>query len=111
MRLLAAIMIMMVSPAYGHDFYDFNCCDDKDCHPVERGMVVFGFLDGASGYYINDRQPGITEFFPEIENDKPNTRIFLSQDFQNHICRPQSGGQDYGGRISTRCIYVAPSSG
>ena len=103
-----AVLLFLTSPAFaGHMWYSASCCDDTDCRPVGRGVVAFGFQDGVSGYFINDRLP-VIEFFPEFENGEPNIRILPSQDRMNHICRPLRQGI-LGQRINTRCVYVAPS--
>lgn len=27
------------SPAHGHDWYDRDCCDTRDCHPIDAARV------------------------------------------------------------------------
>ena len=34
------VLIWLVRPTQAHEFYDPDCCDDRDCRPAYEGEVV-----------------------------------------------------------------------
>lgn len=48
MRIIAAIAILLASPAAAHDWYPMECCSGIDCAPVDQTQWVAGaaFVDG-----------------------------------------------------------------
>ncbi len=73
-------LVWIASPADAHDWYDGDCCSDRDCHPVADGIVidtqdggvdVKGFIQ--SGGFIQHLAPS-------------STRLRWSLDTRDHIC-------------------------
>lgn len=97
MRALALAVLLLASPAAGHEFYSKDCCDDKDCRPAADGEV----RETADGYVIQSMKTTVPF------NDK---RIRYSPDGRFHVCPFSAMGEISGSavtsRLDTRCLYV-----
>lgn len=71
--LSAAIGLVVMDDAEGHEFYETDCCNDRDCAPAAPGDVV----EGPNGYEI--KSLGITVPY----NDE---KVRQAPDGQFHIC-------------------------
>ncbi len=76
---------------WAHDWYDAQCCAEKDCYPVPDNVVV----DAADG--------GVdVEGFGHLDRD--NSKLRMSLDMHDHICEHNV----YSDGKSTRalvCVY------
>ena len=91
--LMAMLTIMvLVSTAESHEWYDKECCSDQDCRVIEPGddMQV-----NKTGYVVMGFQ---------IDFDDPRVRKSKDKDF--HVCAVQ----DEVGHPVIRCLYE-PSTG
>lgn len=87
MAMIGVMMMLLVSRAHAHSFYDPWCCSDRDCRPIEAKFVH----ETLAGWDIAKEAGG--GFFP-----RGNER--QSPDGEFHICRfPAS---------EIRCFYVPP---
>lgn len=80
-------LLMLSSPALAHDWYDVDCCHDRDCYALADGSVTAtsrGWLIRATG-----------EIIPFGD-----ARERRSRDSRFHMCQPKPG--------HTRCLYVPP---
>ena len=83
-------------------FYDFECCSDRDCYPVDRSFIQWT----PAGWLITDTG----QVIPELDaNGAPNPNIRISKDTQNHICRPSDNLLGQRGSGTVICIYIASS--
>jgi len=84
--LLAALALGCLSiPALSHSWYDPWCCNDRDCHPVDKELVTAR----PDGYHVQgyDRVVPYSEARP-------------SGDADFHICEIPTG--------HIRCFYAPP---
>jgi len=81
-------------------WYDPECCSDKDCRPVSTGFIKWT----PNGWLIVDTG----QIIPEIENGKRNTRLRVSRDHQNHVCRPRADPFNPNQAANVICLYIAP---
>jgi len=86
-RTLPLALLLFVSPAMAHDWYDADCCHNRDCHALADGAVTAT----SKGWLI--RETG--ELIPFGD-----ARERRSQDSHFHRCEPKAG--------RTRCLYVPP---
>ena len=86
-RFVFSVVLMLVflsSPALAHSFYDYDCCSDRDCHPVNSDDLV-EVEDGCWKYL-----PTGAKFCGK--------QVRPSQDKHWHVCIG-AGGQPY-------CAYI-----
>jgi hypothetical protein len=83
--------LMASQPSHGHSWYDADCCNDKDCEPMEAD-----YLPVENGQYLlpNGEKVAVNNVRPSLDGRYHWCRI-------RDLIRPQ-------GKLS--CLYV-PSSG
>jgi hypothetical protein len=88
--LLWVLSILTGRPAHSHEWFDNDCCSDRDCKVVPNGTIVE--LPDGSGWRIAG--------FPDvIKRNDPRAR--LTKNGQEAICV---------GSLTLRCIYYKPNS-
>lgn len=88
--LLTAAAVLAVSRARAHDWFDWDCCSDRDCRVVPDGTI--SELPDGSGWKIAG--------FPTIiKRGDPRARPTKSG--QEAVC---------SGSLTLRCIYYKPSA-
>lgn len=108
MRVLTALLLT-VTPALAHDWYDHDCCDTRDCAPIEDVHV-----ERVQGGYQVEIPPGshpmaglgVSEF---VRFDDPRVRV--SADDAYHACIVSSAAfmDPHDQQRTTdwmRCLYV-----
>lgn len=88
--LYLVLLMLLSTPARAHDFYEYDCCSDRDCAPVDRATVV----EGPNGYEVPSL--GLTVPYGD-------SRHRVSQDGDYHLCVSPNTGR-------LLCIY-APLGG
>ena len=88
----ALAFLLAAVPAFGHDWYDYSCCDDKDCRPIPSSAVKAT----KDGYYVTINGRTMSYASPKLK---------VSQDDQFHLCT--IGGTDDGLML---CLYAPPQS-
>ena len=84
---LGLILMLGINGAPAHDWYDFECCADKDCEETTAVIEIRG------GYFVVETR----EWFGPRD---PKVRRSRDQDY--HRCRMT----DNEGLARTRCLYV-----
>ena len=87
--LAVAVFVLLITHAWGHDWYEPQCCSGRDCHPVDQTDLV------------------------EIENGcwkqlstglkYCGAMVRPSQDRHWHVCHSPGGGVPY-------CAYIQTGS-
>lgn len=99
----ASLLICLLScgpkESLSHDWYDRECCSDRDCRPANPGEVI----EKDGGYWIESSKE-------HLKYDNPKVR-HTSQDNQFHLCQWQDQRQisrnyHIPGSTLTRCLYV-----
>lgn len=87
MRRALVWLALMCVPAYGHSWYDYDCCSDNDCAPLADGAVI----EGSGGYDVtmNGKRYAVPY---------GDARIRASADNQFHAC-------EYP-KDTLRCLYT-----
>jgi hypothetical protein len=67
------LAVMWISPVNGHNWYDPECCSDRDCFPVPGKQLA----DGRYLFLVLD-----------IEYIKTEAEIRPSRDENFHACQP-----------------------
>jgi len=95
MRLPAALVFILLSSfAFGHEFYDAMCCDDKDCAPVPEGVVTLT----REGYLVQPHNNLLKVQLVSFSDE----RLRVAPDGQYHTCLTAFN--------TLRCLYVPPAS-
>ena len=81
-------MLLAAVPAFGHDWYHYECCNDKDCRPIPSSAVKAT----KDGYYVTINGRTMAYSSPKLKR---------SQDDQFHLCT--IGGKDDGLML---CLYA-----
>ena len=89
--------------AFAHDWYDQDCCNNRDCREAHPDEVV----ERDGGYWIESSQE-------HFAYDNPRVRP-MSPDGKYHVCQwkeVRHYGQNFStvGKVYTRCLYT-PSPG
>ena len=71
-RLIAALALLLPNAAGAHDWYPSDCCNQKDCRPVEEGVVV----DQPGGVMVKG--------FGFVFRSDPRLRV--SPNGEDHVC-------------------------
>jgi hypothetical protein len=88
--LLWVLSVLTGRPAHSHEWFDNDCCSDRDCKVVPNGTIVE--LPDGSGWRIAG--------FPDvIKRNDPRAR--MTKNGQEAICV---------GSLTLRCIYYKPNS-
>ena len=85
---LAAVVVLLATPALGHDFYDTWCCSGTDCGPITKAEQKDG-----KWYYTNHTGKPVPV--------DAETRFMASPDGRTHSC-------EWFGKL--RCLYVPPGN-
>lgn len=88
---LALALSFLALPAMGHSFYDAQCCNDNDCHPIPDEAVTVTDKGYHVKYWGKAGYP--VERFVLLSQAK------MSPDGRYHGC-------DIG--MSLICLYVPP---
>lgn len=40
-------LVALVVPAYAHDWYDYDCCDTRDCYPLPDDAIYYEMENGV----------------------------------------------------------------
>ncbi|WP_245451147.1 hypothetical protein [Borborobacter arsenicus] len=88
--------LLVIPQAWGHAApsgwaYPYQCCSDRDCHPV-HGHVT----EGPSGYVIEDTGEIVGYGDPRLKN---------SPDGEFHLCAPNGSAKP-----RAICLFVPPRS-
>jgi hypothetical protein len=87
--LLAALPICSPEGARAHSWYEAACCSERDCVPVEEGVVV----EKADGVHVQGH--GIL--------NRMDPRLRMSRDDRDHLCvAPHSS-------TKLLCVYRKPN--
>ncbi|MDP3408207.1 hypothetical protein [Bosea sp. (in: a-proteobacteria)] len=98
---MAAALVIWLSPARAHEFYPWECCSDRDCWPTGTGRDARepDPVAGPGGWRLSDG------------TIVPYAAARPSPDGRFHVCR--SGGSLSGALIvpggRPPCIWVPPS--
>lgn len=86
LKLLTALWLCFVFavPASAHDWYDSDCCNKKDCHPVQHDEVY-------------EDKEGVWHYKKYTFKGEG---VRASKDAFFHVCLPEYG---------KRCIYIIQS--
>lgn len=97
-------LFLFSSYAFAHSWYDPECCNDKDCVPVEKIEKIAG-VNGDYWYFI--RTPGvINKLFPvRVTREDIQNKSRFSQDQKYHICGDFYELNDKE-EYHVKCIYV-----
>lgn len=90
--LIVIILVIWVSIAKAHEWYDSDCCSGKDCDPVPDGTVV------------ETGQGVVVKGFETIQEG--DTRLRWSKDERDHICVAKAPYYySQGVQQKLRCVY------
>jgi len=89
--LFVLLVVMLTSISYAHEWYDLECCSDKDCAPVLK--TKNGPVPGS--LYITSKHGTVL-----INKNFPKRQ---SRDNQEHIC--MANVAEDGGPVAI-CYYV-----
>ena len=99
---LAALPLLVgmaaLAPANGHDWYPKECCQDKDCAPVEN-MTRIAPADGGDAYVVVSSRHGKAVL-------RRNFPLRESKDSRMHVCL---GHYDTGDK-EIICIFMPPGA-
>jgi len=89
--MLRFLLMLLLSTAQAHEWYDHRCCGDQDCHPVSCDRITavnhgFNFTPFA----------GETIFFPR-------DKMLVSKDDRCHVCL-------HGTIEAPMCLYLPYST-
>jgi len=87
--LLLAFPVCLAETARAHSWYEASCCSERDCVPVEDGVVV----EKADGVHVQG--------FGILSRTDP--RLRLSRDDRDHLCVAQAGA------TKLICVYRKPN--
>ena len=85
--LMAFFLIIYLTPANAHDWYDAKCCSGIDCAEVPNGTVE----EKSDGIHVKGH--GILSY--------TDSRLNWSRDDQDHLCVSKSSGK-------LLCVYRKP---
>ena len=96
------IIVVMLTAANAHEWYDPDCCDERDCVPVEKIVKIGNY----QMWYTKTFDP------IKIKNSEFNGDFFsirASQDARYHICATEWLDSD---QLFTRirCVYIPGTS-
>jgi hypothetical protein len=83
------IWVALAASAFGHGWYEYACCSDKDCRPVEDGYVV----ERVDGIHVKNW--GVLH--------PSDSRLRMSRDDKDHVCE-----QIKPGNSKLMCVYLKP---
>jgi hypothetical protein len=93
---------MMTHP-HNH-WYDYDCCDLRDCRPAEKGELVYtveGWLHVPSDVTLDYDSPRVRT----VPSKAP-----AADRVRHHVCL-RSRGDDFGEKGTPRCVYIAEPEG
>lgn len=106
--LLAAIWVVD-QKAYAHEWYDRDCCDDKDCTPVKK----MEFRDNGDTILYTDMFAPITirqTWWAQAAKSTNRRPLRPSMDSGWHVCAIQFRDSDEKPIHFVRCLYT-PAGG
>lgn len=90
MRAFIFALMLLASPAWGHDWYSNLCCHDKDCRPAWDGEVIFT----PAGWYVKSSKETFVVGSKIIQH---------SLDRRIHVCQYRDSNTTM---LKTRCLYL-----
>ena len=85
---LVILLVLLVSPARGHDWYDRDCCSNNDCKPIASCSEITEHLNGGAKW---------DKYVFQKKNVRP------SHDSKCHVCIQPSSD-------SPMCVYTQQGS-
>lgn len=92
MRIILALLVFSV-PSYAHDWYDFDCCDERDCYPLPDAAFLEERDNGA--YFARWVSPIDGKL---IEGIVSAQNVRDTHNHQIHGCQTSYG--------TPRCLYI-----
>jgi hypothetical protein len=86
---LLLALIAWANPLKAHAWYDAACCSDRDCKPVDDGVVA----EKADGVHVQGH--GILS--------RTDSRLRMSRDDRDHLCVPSYD------KTKLLCVYRKPN--
>ena len=86
---LAALLVCTPEGARAHSWYEAACCSERDCVPVEEGVVV----EKTDGVHVQGH--GIL--------NRMDPRLRMSRDDRDHLCIAQHSS------TKLLCVYRKPN--
>lgn len=113
MKLLiySLLLTTLATPVLSHDWYESDCCNEKDCRPAKEGEVVRYSSNGLLGYLVRVPDKGIHEFVPDSDDRIRETPFFAETPI--HVCILDPSVYNEGGWMHPStdsnqllCVYV-----
>jgi hypothetical protein len=89
-RQLLLVVFLFATPASAHEWFDSDCCSDRDCRVVPSGTITE--LPDGSGWRVRG-------FSEKIGRSDPRARP--SKNGQEAVCSAS---------LTLRCIYYRPNA-
>jgi hypothetical protein len=86
-------LVLCVTSAYAHEWYDYDCCDKRDCYPLPEDAILEELPNGAwSAQWVSplDGKPVKGVVAPQNVRDSQNRQL--------HGCQTNYG--------TPRCLYI-----
>jgi hypothetical protein len=96
LSILATVVHLSSSPAVAHDWYPIECCNVRDCAPIENVSWSVPTGAGMRQLVVTSKHGTVT-----IPNDFP---VRQSKDGQMHVCMRQN---EFGG-WDAMCLFLPP---
>ena len=93
---LASMANFCGTPAKAHDWYPRECCNHKDCAPVETSAWFIPTAGGLPQLVVTSKHGRVT-----VPRDFP---VRESKDSRMHVCIRQN---EYGG-WDVMCLFMPP---
>lgn len=99
-----ALLLILTTPSHSHSWYDTDCCDTRDCRPLEPDEVR---SDGAGGYIWESKVSRQSYHFPASSRGT-KLRASGEQSKRFHGCEAYMV-DDWGSQSDVhwdgRCLY------
>jgi hypothetical protein len=90
---IIGLLILMSTTAVAHEWYDYDCCDQRDCYPLPDDAFLDELPDG--NYYARWISPLDGKL---IEGVVAARNVRDTQNHQLHGCQTSYG--------NPRCLYI-----
>ena len=90
-------LLILAQAAFGHEWYEVECCDSDDCRPAQPGEVIEengGFTIRSTGEHLPYDDERIRYGYPG------------HTDGRYHVCERPKYSVERGGHWDARCLYV-----
>ena len=86
-------LLLFITPALAHEWYDYDCCDTRDCYPLPADAVLTELPEGAwHAKWISPLDGKLIEGVVAPQNVRD------SQNREVHGCQTSYG--------TPRCLYI-----